>query len=163
VPDDSVIESLAVALRTPVELSDITTARIMAAVRADAAHRRRRARVWQSSGAAAVVIAAIGGVIAVRSHRVETAGTVVQFALPIPGAHEVVVVGDFNHWDTHATPLRRTASGTWRASVRLTPGAHIYSFVVDGRRWIPDPAAPVAPGSDFGAPNSLMTVAPGTT
>jgi 1,4-alpha-glucan branching enzyme len=87
----------------------------------------------------------------------------VQFALPVPAAHEVVVVGDFNHWDTHATPLRRTPNGTWQTTVRLKPGAHVYSFVVDGTRWVPDPAAPLAPGSDFGAPNSLVTVAPGTT
>jgi 1,4-alpha-glucan branching enzyme len=86
---------------------------------------------------------------------------VVQFALPVPAAHQVVVVGDFNHWDTHATPLRRTPSGTWRATVRLKPGAHAYSFVVDGNRWVTDPAAPLAPGSDFGSPNSLVTVAPG--
>jgi 1,4-alpha-glucan branching enzyme len=88
--------------------------------------------------------------------------TAVQFALPM-AAREVVVVGDFNHWDTHATPLSRTPSGTWRATVRLTPGAHVYSFVVDGTRWVPDPAAPLAPGTDFGAPNSLVTVPPGTT
>jgi hypothetical protein len=164
VHEDPLIEALAADLRAPVELSDLTTARIMAAVRADAARRRRRARIWQVSAAAAVVIAAIGGVVAI--HRQPSGGSVVQFSLPVPAvpaAHQVVVVGDFNHWDTHATPLKRTTGGAWRASVRLKPGAHIYSFVVDGKHWLPDPAAPVAPGSDFGAPNSLVTVAPGAS
>ena len=153
------VDQLGDELRAPVDLSSLATARIMAAVRADAARRRRRARTWQALAVAAVVILAIG--IAVYARPVD--GTAVQFALPVPAAHEVVVVGDFNHWDTHATPLRRTPSGTWRTTVRLTPGAHVYSFVVDGTRWVPDPAAPLAPGSDFGAPNSLVTVAPGTT
>ena len=153
------IDQLSEELRAPVELSSLTTARIMSAVRADAARRRRRARTWQALAVAAVVVLAIGIAVYVRP----ADGTAVQFALPVPAAHEVVVVGDFNHWDTHATPLRRTTNGTWQTTVRLKPGAHVYSFVVDGNRWVPDPAAPLAPGSDFGAPNSLVTVAPGTT
>lgn len=160
-PDDQFIDALAADLRTHVDLSPRVTAGIMAAVRADAARRRRRARQWQFLAAAAVIVAAAGGVIAVRER--PAAGTIVQFSLPGATAHEVVVVGDFNHWDTRATPLTRTSGGTWRASVRLTPGAHVYSFVVDGDHWVPDPAAPTAPGSDFGSPNSLVTVAPGTT
>lgn len=156
---DSFVEDL----RAPVELSSLASARIMAAVRADASRRRRRARTWRVLSAAAVVVLAIGGVFAIQV-REAAAGTVVQFALPVPAAHQVVVVGDFNHWDTHATPLRRTSGGTWQTTVRLTPGAHVYSFVVDGTRWVPDPKAPVAPGSaDFGSPNSLMTVAPGAS
>lgn len=155
-------ESFVDEVRAPVELSAFTTARIMAAVRADAARRLRRTRLVRAFAAAAVVVFAIGGVIAIRM-REHAGGTIVQFTLPVPAAHQVVVVGDFNHWDTHATPLRRTPSGTWRATVRLKPGAHVYSFVVDGSRWVPDPAAPLAPGSDFGSPNSLVTVTPGAT
>jgi hypothetical protein len=154
------IDQLGDELRTPVELSALTTARIMAAVRADRARRLRRTRTWQASAAAAVVVLALGLAIRMGPQR---DGTAVRFALPVPAAHEVVVVGDFNHWDTHATPLRRTTNGTWQTTVRLKPGAHVYSFVVDGNRWVADPAAPLAPGSDFGAPNSLVTVAPGTT
>jgi len=153
------IDQLGEELRAPVELSSLTTARIMAAVRADAARRRRRARTWQALAVAAVVVLAIGIAVYAR----QAGGTAVQFALPVPAAHEVVLVGDFNHWDTHATPLRRMTNGTWQTTVRLKPGAHVYSFVVDGTRWVPDPAAPLAPGTDFGAPNSLVTVAPGTT
>ena len=155
-------ESIVEELREPVELSALTTARIMAAVRADRARRLRRTHTVWTVAAAAVIVAAVGGLTAIQL-RTRGEGTAVQFALPVPAAHEVVIVGDFNHWDTHATPLRRTSSGTWQATVRLTPGAHVYSFVVDGNRWVPDPAAPLAPGSDFGPPNSLVTVAPGTT
>jgi Glycogen recognition site of AMP-activated protein kinase len=154
-------ESFVEKLREPVELSALTTGRIMAAVRADRARRSRRTRTWLTLAAAAVVVLAIGGIVALRAR--SELGIVVQFTLPVPAAHQVVVVGDFNHWDVHATPLRQSPSGTWRATVRLKPGAHVYSFVIDGNRWVPDPAAPLAPGSDFGSPNSLVTVAPGAT
>jgi len=83
----------------------------------------------------------------------------VQFVLFLPDARTVTVVGDFNDWDPAATPL--TASrpgGMWVVSVPLTPGRHHYAFVVNGTRWIADPAAPPARDEDFGSPNSVVTV-----
>jgi hypothetical protein len=41
--------------------------------------------------------------------------------------------------------------------VPLEPGRHEYAFVVDGERWLADPAAPTT-GGDFGTPNSVVTV-----
>jgi 1,4-alpha-glucan branching enzyme len=71
----------------------------------------------------------------------------------------VALVGDFNDWDTGATQLRTTASGgLWTVEVPLAPGRHRYAFVVDGEEWRPDPAAPRAPGADFGTPSSVVTV-----
>lgn len=84
----------------------------------------------------------------------------VQFVLAAPGATGVTLVGDFNDWDPSAMPLRPTADGAvWSVTVPLTPGRHEYAFVVDGTEWVPDPAAPPAPGADFGEPNSVVTVA----
>jgi 1,4-alpha-glucan branching enzyme len=73
-------------------------------------------------------------------------------------------VGDFNDWDPKATPLRAAATGgVWSVDVPIQPGRHLYAFVVDGKVWRPDPAAPPAYGEDFGEPNSAITVAyPGT-
>ena len=84
--------------------------------------------------------------------------TVVQFVLVAPGAKSVTLVGDFNDWDAAATPLRATASGAWLVALPLVPGRHRYAFVVDGARWIADPAAPPAPDDDFGSPGSVVTV-----
>jgi hypothetical protein len=87
-------------------------------------------------------------------------GATVQFVLAAPGANGVSLVGDFNDWDPSAMPLRPTADGAvWSVTVPLTPGRHEYAFVVDGTDWVPDPAAPPAPGADFGEPNSVVTVA----
>ena len=89
---------------------------------------------------------------------------VVQFVLRAPEAASVSLVGDFNEWDPRATPLRAVSrDGTWTVSLPLEPGRHVYAFVIDGEEWRPDPAAPTAPGDDFGVPNSVITVAPGAS
>jgi hypothetical protein len=88
----------------------------------------------------------------------------VRFALVAHGARRVSLVGDFNDWNPHATPLRTTGpGGGWTVTVPLPPGRYTYAFVVDGVTWTPDPAAPPAPGEDFGQPNSLLLVAEART
>jgi len=46
--------------------------------------------------------------------------------------------------------------------VPLAPGRYGYAFVLDGRRFVADPAAPRALGDDFGAPTSVVTVGGGS-
>ena len=66
-----------------------------------------------------------------------------------PGARQVAVVGDFNGWRAGATPLHRDATTRrWSATLALRDGEHRYAFVVDGTRWVPDPAAARARGDD---------------
>lgn len=81
-----------------------------------------------------------------------------RFTLPAPAATSVALVGDFNDWDASATPLERGADGRWTAFVALLPGRYEYAFVVDAARVVADPTAPQALASDFGAPNSVITV-----
>jgi 1,4-alpha-glucan branching enzyme len=83
----------------------------------------------------------------------------VRLELLAPASSRVVVVGDFNNWDPAATPLRSSGrEGIWTVELRLKPGRYHYTFLVDGRRWVRDPAEPPAPESDFGAPTSVLTV-----
>jgi Carbohydrate-binding module 48 (Isoamylase N-terminal domain) len=83
----------------------------------------------------------------------------VKFVLVAPQAARVSLVGDFNNWDPTATPMERTPTGgTWSVNVPLSAGRHEYSFVVDGKQWIPDPSAPLAPVDGLGAPNSVVLV-----
>ena len=90
--------------------------------------------------------------------------TVTQlFVYLAPHAKSVALVGDFNGWDAIATPMRASAGGYWTASFPLTPGRHEYAFVVDGRRWVVDPAAPPVASDDFGSPNSVITIADATS
>jgi hypothetical protein len=76
-----------------------------------------------------------------------------------PGAREVAVVGDFNGWRAGSTPLARDgATRRWSATLALRDGAHRYAFVVDGTRWVPDPAAERVQADD-GRVYSLLHVA----
>ena len=83
----------------------------------------------------------------------------VTFMLRAPGATRVSVVGDFNNWDASATPMAHSGSGDlWVLNVRLPRGVHLYSFVLDGSEWRPDPSAPLAADGSFGGHNSVIVV-----
>lgn len=81
----------------------------------------------------------------------------VRFVLADADAHTVSLVGDFNEWEKRATPLRADRPGVWTAQVALPPGRHEYAYVVDGKRWVADPAAEQM-ADDFDTPSSVVTV-----
>lgn len=81
----------------------------------------------------------------------------VRFVLADAGAHTVTLVGDFNEWEKRATPLRPSKPGVWSTQIALPPGRHEYAFVVDGKRWVADPAADKV-ADDFDTPSSVVTV-----
>jgi hypothetical protein len=87
----------------------------------------------------------------------------VTFVFVAPAARSVALSGDFNDWDASRVLMRREASGLWTVDVPLTPGRYRYVFVVDGRRFVADPAAPRAVGDDFGTPTSVVTIGGGGT
>ena len=67
-----------------------------------------------------------------------------------PQAHLVYVAGDFNDWANNRNGLvfdpqfamqGPDSNGVWRAEIELTPGRHLYQFVIDGDRWVADPNA----------------------
>ncbi len=96
--------------------------------------------------------------VASPSQRADTV-KLVQFVFVAPGAQKVVLVGDFNNWDSAATPLTSEGSpGVWTVSVPLTSGRHQYGFVVDDKEWRIDPNAPKAAEDSYGTPNSVVTV-----
>jgi hypothetical protein len=115
--------------------------------------------------AAAVLVAAV---IGIRESRVNTSGNpstlasgpkaevLVHFRLEAPRARVVSLAGDFSNW-TPSYTLTRSQTGVWTIVIPLAPGVHDYSFIVDGDKWTPDPAAPpIADG--FGGTNSRVAV-----
>ncbi|HEX4933089.1 MAG TPA: isoamylase early set domain-containing protein [Gemmatimonadaceae bacterium] len=84
------------------------------------------------------------------------AEVLVRFQLEAPQAQSVTLAGDFSEWSPAHT-MQRSADGVWTIVVPLTPGVHEYAFVVDGSRWIADPAAPAKPDG-FGGMNSRIAV-----
>jgi hypothetical protein len=138
-------------------------------------------RFWPFALATAAIGLMFGGAIVVsiaRSNSTASAtraagnGTVVQVlnpgaadALPVPTqfvfdghARHVTLVGDFNNWDEHATPLEREpGSSLWSVTVPILRGRHIYAFFVDSV-WTTDKRAPVASDPDFGVTGSVVLV-----
>lgn len=83
----------------------------------------------------------------------------VQFVLDAPRAKRVALVGDFNAWDGSMNPLARdSASGAWTAVVPVTPGRHVYAFLVDDTVWTLDPRAPKTKDADYGTEQSVLIV-----
>jgi hypothetical protein len=169
---DELIERVAAELRRPVELDPALDSRVMAEVRSHPRARRPwllRPRAFSMTPlgilARAAVIAAfaVGGtLVGLRMRPAPAAGPTEQpvaFVIYAPGARTVSLAGDFNDWSTTATPLKPAgASGAWVVTVPLTRGRYRYAFVVNGKEWLTDPGAPRAPGDDFGAPSSVLTV-----
>lgn len=81
----------------------------------------------------------------------------VRFSLDAPGVSRVSVVGDFSNWRPVALQ-RVDGSGRWTITLPIAAGRYTYVFVVDGARWVADPAAPVAPDADFGTSGSVLVV-----
>ncbi|HUQ81636.1 MAG TPA: glycogen-binding domain-containing protein [Gemmatimonadaceae bacterium] len=81
-----------------------------------------------------------------------------EFVIQAPTASNVALAGDFSGWKP-AYAMTRSATGVWTVVVPLAPGVHDYSFVIDGQRWVPDPAAP-AVKDGFGGVNSRRAVLP---
>jgi hypothetical protein len=119
--------------------------------------------------AAAAAVLVVGGALAVRAlapadddaiaPSPAASTSIVRFQLAASGAAQVTLVGDFNGWDRQATPMRPAGEpDVWTVSLALGRGRHVYAFIVDGERWVPDPAAPLAPADGFGGFNSVVVV-----
>jgi hypothetical protein len=74
-----------------------------------------------------------------------------------PQARRVAVAGDFNKWKTDAHEMKG-ADGMWSIDLKLKPGVYSYSFVVDGKSWVPDPGAEAYEDDGFGSRNAVMRV-----
>lgn len=91
----------------------------------------------------------------------ETGMVLVRFELVAPLAHRVALAGSFNAWSDSTIPFARSSTtGAWTVTVPLPPGEHQYLFVIDGERWVPDPAAHAQVRDEFGQSNSVLVVGP---
>lgn len=106
----------------------------------------------------------------------ELRGTAILFTYVSRRARTVAVAGTFNGWIPTANPMvRRTlppipydspSAGSavaspdslWYALVPVPRGGHRYKFLVDGNRWLVDPANPKQAGDGSGGVASVLTV-----
>ena len=82
-----------------------------------------------------------------------------QFVLENRGAHRVALVGDFNGWNPSETPMtRHDGSALWAVMIPLSPGRHLYAFMVDDSSFTLDPRTSRARDKDVGATASVVIV-----
>ena len=52
------------------------------------------------------------------------------------------LVGDFNNWDTVATPMKKSKNGNFTVTLDLEPGREYqFRYFLNGERWTNDPKA----------------------
>ena len=57
----------------------------------------------------------------------------VTFTVPVENANKVVVIGEFNEWNTEATALKKLKNGTFKGTVDLEKdNSYEFRYVVDG-------------------------------
>ncbi len=88
-----------------------------------------------------------------RMERLRGGGVRLVFA--VDDARDVALAGEWNDWTP--MPLRRRDDGRWDGVVRLAPGAHRFSLVVNGQRWMVPAGVPTLP-DDFGGQVGLLVV-----
>jgi AMP-activated protein kinase-like protein len=109
------------------------------------------------AGTAADTLQSIIRPVVAPSASADAAPVLTQFVFD-GAARRVVLVGDFNNWDDHATPLVREPGSTlWSVTVPVARGRHIYAFLVDSV-WTVDKRSPVARDPDFGVTGSVILV-----
>ena len=64
-----------------------------------------------------------------------------EFAVYLPNASKVELIGDFTEWCESPISLRRDSNGWWRGSEILPTGEYLFCYLVDGVARIPDFAA----------------------
>ena len=82
-----------------------------------------------------------------------------EFTYHDDAAKSVALAGDFNGWISTATRCERESDGVWRARIELLPpGRYRYKLVVNGERWIEDPANAMKEPDEYGGFNSILHI-----
>lgn len=88
---------------------------------------------------------------------IEAAG--VTFSLHDHQAQQVQVVGAWDNWRTPGLVAKEVETGVWQTEVKvIAPGRYPYKFLLDGTRWLDDPANPQKSPDGMGGLNSVLTV-----
>jgi 1,4-alpha-glucan branching enzyme len=82
----------------------------------------------------------------------------VAFSFYAPGAKKVGIAGNFNAWNMYKDSLSGPdKKGLWTIVIPLHQGRYEYLFIVDGKKWQPDPSVPEV-DDGFGGKNSVLLV-----
>ncbi len=81
----------------------------------------------------------------------------VTFSMPAAiWADTIHLVGDFNHWDNAATPMRLSETG-WTTTLELEAGrSYQYRYLINGKEWHNDWNADRYEPNEYGGDNSVV-------
>jgi len=85
----------------------------------------------------------------------------IQFSLKLNNnkTHTVAIAGDFNSWNPGDNLLEDPdGDGIWTGTLKLKPGRYEYMFVLDGKKWVPDPNALRYVKDGFGNKNAILEI-----
>ncbi len=83
----------------------------------------------------------------------------IVFALHDHTANSVEVFGSWNGWTAPQQLLSRGEAGLWQSPpLALSPGRYAYKFLLDGARWLDDPANPAKAPDGSGGLNSIVKI-----
>ncbi len=71
-------------------------------------------------------------------------------------AKKIFLAGDFNFWSSNSLAMKYE-NGEWTFRVHLSPGKHLYKFVVDGK-WIMDPGNTLWEENEHNTGNSIVWI-----
>jgi len=81
----------------------------------------------------------------------------VTFSVDLSGAKEVILMGDFNHWNSKKHLMKKDGNGVWNKAVILPSGNYEYKFLVDGQ-WKEDPQNDQTCLNCFGSYNNILNL-----
>lgn len=71
-------------------------------------------------------------------------------------ADRIYLVGEFNHWDRHQTPMQQDRDGVWRVELELPCGKRFeFRYLVDNH-WLTDCHSDGVTTNPFGSQNSIV-------
>ncbi|HRK83098.1 MAG TPA: helix-hairpin-helix domain-containing protein [Saprospiraceae bacterium] len=87
----------------------------------------------------------------------------VTFSLPVeaaPDAEKVVLVGDFNNWNTQEAPVLKKSKNQFETSLELAAGrSYEFRYLIDNKRWENDwEADDYTPSPFTGITNSVLVL-----
>jgi 1,4-alpha-glucan branching enzyme len=84
----------------------------------------------------------------------------VAFSMPpLEDVKQLHLVGDFNDWNTEATPLVKDPAGVWTVELPLAAGRdYQYRYLANGTEWHNDWAADAYVPNEHGTDNSVVSL-----
>jgi len=149
------------AARRPPEAAEPQAAKPEIAEERQPARRILQIPRWAHLAAAALLLVAATVGITLHYAGGDSGDTmVVHLHLKAPDANKVTVVGDWNDWQPQANPLKdHDNDGVWETKIRIPKeGEYQYQFLINGKKWIPDPNAPMQVEDGFGGTNSVLDI-----